>query len=239
MTKKETAEQKLLRIIEEGAKDSGQPVGHITASSATASAKAKEIAQAVRGPSFEMPSANINISGLFSQIKLLLPLGKPLGIPQVNVVLIIFIILSIFSLIQTYRNESRILQQPFDFSIEQDILSGRFTESVMPKYDDINQFLDIISQRNIFRPYERKVDDPTLLAAVDAPRIGRKLEEFRLVGISWLDSPETASVMIEQLETGVTYFLRQGESFNELKVQKIYADRVIFGYQNEEMEVRL
>ena len=64
MAKKETAEQKLLRIIEEGAKESGEPTGQVAATSATAASAAQSLASAVKGPAISIPPIMGSINGI-------------------------------------------------------------------------------------------------------------------------------------------------------------------------------
>ena len=49
-------------------------------------------------------------------------------------------------------------------------------------------------------------------------------KDLKLVGISWLDSAESASAMIENTQSGVTYFLKSGEQINSVTVKQIFAD---------------
>ena len=63
--------------------------------------------------------------------------------------------------------------------------------------------------------------------------------KLKLVGISWLDSAETASIMMEDTESGITYFVGQGEKVKELTVKKIYTDRVVLTYEDQEVTIKL
>ena len=239
MAKKETAEQKLLRIIEEGAKESGEPTGQAAAASATATSAAQSVASSVKGPAISIPPIMGSITGILAGLQSILPKGKSFGLKEINMIMVILIVICAVSLAGVYRGGVSHLKSSLDFVSDVKAKGLQFASSVMPQYEDINNFLEFILERNIFRPYEKKQGDAASNAPVGTQNITLKLEKLKLVGISWLDSPDTASVMVEQIETGMTYFLKQGESFDELTVKTIYADRVIFGYQNEEMEVRL
>ena len=58
------------------------------------------------------------------------------------------------------------------------------------------------------------------------------------MGISWLDRVDTASVMLEDTEKKVTYFLKKGEGIDNIIVKTIYADSAVLGYENEEITIK-
>jgi type II secretory pathway component PulC len=58
------------------------------------------------------------------------------------------------------------------------------------------------------------------------------MNNLKLVGISWSSSEPLA--MIEDNTTGRTYFLKQGQEINELKVQAISKEKVTVTYEGEE-----
>ena len=66
-----------------------------------------------------------------------------------------------------------------------------------------------------------------------------QMAKYKLVGISWLDLPETASVMIEDMQKNKTFFLKQGEQLEGVTVKAIYTDRAVFSHENEETTIKL
>jgi len=234
MTKKETAEQKLLRIIEDGggaasAEGSGAQV-------AITSNPAQEVAAAVKGtgislpPVFSMVMEKVQgLSGLLS--------GKSFGLKQINMLLLALIICAGISLGIFYKNESKILDQAIDFSknIEPSDMAGSLR--ILPQYEPLASFLEAILKRNLFRPYEKKPEEIATVPTGEE-KIALKVKDLKLVGISWLDVPDSASIMVEKPD-GATFFLKTGDTISDVLVKKIFADRVIFSYEDQEMEVRL
>ncbi len=238
MSKKETAEQKLLRIIEEGSEGSSESKA-LEGATTPAMNVAQQTAAAVRGPSLQVPSFAENVSDIMKKISQMIPLGKSFGLREINMLSILFIIILAIMLVAISQAEIRRINKGVhfkEFALES---SMRTTGTILPQYKDIGQFLDTISFRNIFRPYE-KVESPAVATqATGQELISQKMEKLKIVGISWFDEPDSQSVMVEQTDTSMTYFLKQGESFDGLTVKAIFTDRVIFSYQNEEMEMRL
>ena len=65
------------------------------------------------------------------------------------------------------------------------------------------------------------------------------MSKYKLVGIAWLDLPETASIMIEDTHKKETFFLKQGEQLEGVTVKTIYTDRAVFSHENEETTIKL
>lgn len=60
------------------------------------------------------------------------------------------------------------------------------------------------------------------------------IENLCLVGIARDDE---LNAMIEDKKSGKTFFLKKGESFHQLKIEKILVDRVILEYEGKEFEL--
>lgn len=164
-------------------------------------------------------------------------LGKAFGLKQLNMVLIVLIIMASLSLGFFYQSEAKHMDQAIDFS--KDIKSSDVTGAlgIVPQYEPLTSFLEVLLTRNIFRPYEKKVEGLEDVAP-GLQKIATKVKSFKLVGISWLDTPDSASIMVEDAN-GTTLFLKEQDTVSDVSIKKIFADRVIFAYQDQEMEVRL
>lgn len=194
---RETAEQKLLKIIEAGG-------------------AAGKTAKAVKRPAKSSPLVSIR---------------------HLNQLLILGLIACIGILGYEIKNGVTYLQQPVDLSVAA-VVPSRSIVAFTPPAKSLAYFLDTINTRNIFKPYEEKVEQGTSKTPVK-PTLARIMDKYKLVGIAWLDLPETASVMIENKETGLTQFLREGEKLDDVTVKAIFTDRVVFSYENEEITIKL
>lgn len=113
----------------------------------------------------------------------------------------------------------------------------RSAEVSLPKVQDIAYYAQKIGTRNIFKPYEKEQLDK--VSVVTKPDLAKKLSKYKLVGVAWLDLPESVSVMIEDTATGMTYFLREGEKLDDVTIKTIYTDRAVLSYENEEITIKL
>ena len=101
---------------------------------------------------------------------------------------------------------------------------------------DYSYYVDRLLERNIFTPYAPKKAVETGVA----PKINEQAKEIRLTGISWADKQAECFAIIEDMQAKITYFLKEGDALSRsnIIVKKIYKDKVILGYQNEELELR-
>ena len=227
---KETAEQKLLKLIE--ASSPGQ-----TASQPAADQVAAQIAQAVQGQSplaaipafFRSIFGGKNSSGS--------PAEFAFGLKEINNLLSVVIIFILFFLGTDFFNGMKSLQKKIDLAIDSNASKTLVNGIALVK--NLDDYFGLIEQRNIFQPFEKKVVEEKTETPAETKKISTMTEKLKLVGISWLDSAETASVMIEDQESGSTYFVRQGEKVKDLTVKTIYTDRVVLTYEDEEITIKL
>ena len=190
---KETAEQKLLKMMQKGGSSAGAK-----------------------------PSSPKNFKFSFS-------------IANLNQLLFLGIAVCIAGLFMELRSGSKLLQQDVDFSENAKAVHA-VANMALPSGKAMSFYVDQVNARNIFKPYEGQVSGKV---ATGVESLAKRLSKYKLVGIAWLDLPETASVMFEDSESKTTYFLKQGEQLEGVTVKTIYTDRAVFSYENEETTIKL
>ena len=65
-------------------------------------------------------------------------------------------------------------------------------------------------------------------------------KNLKLTGLAWVpDSDEEKMTMIEDSDSGITYFLREGEEISSFSVKDILNDSVVLRYDNSGEEIKL
>ena len=201
MAKKETAEEKLLKIIEATKKAKGGASSGAESSALVKTSKSK----------------------LFISVR------------QLNAVLIAAVLAGFLFLI--YEVQSGVSSLNEDVSISVDAVTPKENVNILvPQMKSVAYYLDRIVARNIFQPYDKKAVEQGAAGQVG---IQAKMSKYKLVGVAWLDVPESATVMIEDVARKETRFLREGDKIEDVKVKTIYTDRVVFSYANEEITIKL
>lgn len=236
MEKKETAEQKLLKIIESS---SG---AQAPAAPAPGANVAEQIASSVKStgmPNISLTSLLAPLANLFGGKLPSAALPISFGINEFNKILLAGVTLAAILFFVNLSGEIRLLKKKVDFSAEAKVKTAETNENFLPQVKQISDYLSNIQRRNIFIPFEKKVVVLTPEAAVEMQAISVVTKNLKLVGISWIDSADSAQALIEDTQNGTTYFLRAGEKINDVTVKAIFADRIIFSYQGEELVVKL
>ena len=155
------------------------------------------------------------------------------SVGALNMFLFLGIVACLIGLVIEMRSGFSLLSQSVDFpsgSKEGTALS----DIALPSVQGTDYYLQKVNERNIFKPYVPKAAQK---AAVQG--IVQLLSKYKLVGIAWLDLPETATVMIEDTDKNKIYFLKQGEQLEGVTVKTIYTDRAVFSHENEETTIKL
>lgn len=248
MAKKETAEQKLLKIIEQKGDEKGdqaKPAETSPQAPQPAQAKAQpeqlsaqQVEQAVKSvnlPQLNLPPFLDNILGGLKD-KLQTPGAISFGMKEINNIFMVVIVLVGLILVITFFKDMNAIKKDIAFKFNTNHVKG-IRSAIMP-IKAVQEYLQNMSRRNIFQPYEKKKEEENA-AEEENPKLKTKMENYKLVGISWLDSPETASALVEDTVSGTTYFLMQGQTVNNVTVSRIFADRIVVTYESEEMELKL
>ncbi len=245
---KETADQKLLKLIE--ATDAKQTGGAAPAAPAAASApaadqEAQKVFQSVTNVGVGGMAVPPVVRQILSLAQGLLGIsGRGFGIKEFNRIFMIgvaaFVIFFTTDLVKSMdRSKTEI---KLTMKQAHSPKGGAQGAVWMPTVKPFAEYEQVFSQRNIFQPFELKVvlnAEPVNQEISGIQHLTEQIKDYRLVGISWLDSPESASAMIENINSGTTYFLGEGEKIQNVTIKKIYADSIVVGIDNEEMELRL
>ena len=154
-------------------------------------------------------------------------------IGALNIVLFLGIIVCIIALGLEMSRGFALLHQAVEFPPESKA-GVSLSDIALPSAQSAGYYLQKINERNIFKPYVAKI-----AKKVSAQGLVQLMSKYKLVGISWLDLPETASVMVEDTQNNKTYFLKQGEQLEGVTVKTIYTDRAVFSHENEETTIKL
>ncbi len=236
--KKETAEKKLLKIIENPPNASA---GTSRGASSTPAPEAAELAAAVKNagiPHIALPSFLTPLSDLLHG-KLPFAAGSALafGIKEANYILGASVLAVLAFVIFNTTMGTKTLEKKIVVSVDTTAVNS--VNHFFPQPKDVSQYLQTITKRNIFKPFEKKAEDENIDVDPETRQISALTKNLKLVGISWLDSPESATALIEDTQSGMTYFLKMGEQVNNVTVKSIYADRIILTYQGEDLTIKL
>ena len=152
---------------------------------------------------------------------------------QLNQLLSLGFIVCVVALVLEWRSGQTLVSQNLDFN-DSAHMSSTVADVALPSAKTADYYLEQINARNIFKPF-----DPQAIKTPTSVNLNNRLLKYKLVGIAWLDVPETASVMVEDTETKETHFLKQGEQLEGVMVKTIYTDRAVFSYENEETTIKL
>ncbi len=236
---KETAEQKLLKLIET-ADSADQPGGGDQASpEPEASPEAQQTLASVKSVGVGLPSVSMDgVTALLKGPLSFLRSPSTFGIRELNTVMILLILGLGAYFVSDFSRGVKLSKKEFHFDETVDRKTS--SELVLPEIRDLAEYASAVSERNIFHPYEEKVVQKKQDAVTEKNIvIKNKAQNLKLVGVSWFDSAETATAMIEDGKTSITHFLKVGDKIQDVTIQKIFADQVILSYQDETLAIGL
>jgi type II secretory pathway component PulC len=206
MEKKQTPEEKLLRLIENPGKD------------------IKDVLPRRRGFRFNLAwIRNIRLPKGKLQPYLLF------NLKTINKGLVVVSVLITLYLIIDFIKERPDLNQIY----ASEVLGHRrdIKTSARAELMNLADYLSQIERRDIFHLVPLKKEETIPTAKETLVSLSGNL---KLVGIIWGKSPQA---MIEDKQENKTMLLNQGDEIGKLKIRQILRDRVILGYEDQEMEL--
>ncbi len=199
MAKKETAEQKLLKMIEASS-------GGVSSAEKAKAAKKQSLG---------------------NWIKIL------------NRVLIVIFVIACIAVVNELVSGQNFLSKTENIQVDQKMVKSANNErNMVPTIAGLDYYLDQTKKRNIFQPFKEGQVKTASNVSPQNQKLADSARNLKLVGISWFDSVESASVMIEDVDKKTTYFLMKGDKIGDIYVKTIYADSVKLGHDNEEIIIR-
>ncbi len=197
---------------------------------------ARQMAEAVRGKSVtpNMPSF---LQSVFSeQVSSSTNPSFKFGLKELNQLLILAVAAVVLIFLVEFFNGFNLVNHGTELDIESGP-RGKVNANLVPPVRQLSYYLSLIDARNIFQPFERKINEQGIVPAV-SQKVNNPAQNLKLVGISWLSTPESAAVMVEDKESNITYFAHQGEKIKNWTVQTIYTDRAVLTNQDEEITIK-
>jgi hypothetical protein len=151
-----------------------------------------------------------------------------------NIFLFLAIIVCFIFLVIELLSGSTLLNQAVQFPRESKADVG-LSDIALPSTPSVDYYLKKINERNIFKPYVPKPVKPATV--ID---LAQQMSKYKLVGIAWLDLPDTASIMINDTANNKILFLKKGEQLEGgITIKTIFTDRAVFSHDNEETTIKL
>lgn len=114
------------------------------------------------------------------------------------------------------------------------------TSGAIEAYQPVDYYLGQVRGRDIFNPVgevkTQAIPEPLAPPEPPKPKLKEKAIGLTVVGIAWGETPQA---MINADLTQEIYFLKKGDKIGktEIEVREIFRDKVILGFEEEEMEL--
>jgi hypothetical protein len=91
----------------------------------------------------------------------------------------------------------------------------------------------------MFMPYSKRVEEAQKLEKEQSTKLVEMTKTLKLTGISYNPTdPSKVYCMIEDVQKGITTFLREGDPIGLLKVAKINEEHVVLSLGEDQVEIR-
>lgn len=129
---------------------------------------------------------------------------------------------------------------------------GATTEEPLASLRPLDEYLQEVGMRDLFSPprppappqSETSQPDPAKVSVPEAPPpptplqiLQEKAKGLKLVGISFEPPGGAPIAMIEDTASHKTYFLKKGESIDQIKIEGIMENRAVLGYEGVTFEL--
>lgn len=150
-----------------------------------------------------------------------------------NIIIILLFVYLLFSFLGGFSAFGKISK--LEFKASEDTGLGRAQDALSFKKPQ-TYYLEKIRERDILRIGQGKaIASESKGPKAPSSRIIDATQHLKLVGISWSADPVA---MVEDSKALRTVFLKRGELIGDVKIQAIFKDKVILGYNGEEIELR-
>jgi|GEM_PF-895953 len=160
----------------------------------------------------------------------------------VNLALIIILIITVGFFVFEFVSPK--FKGAVEESVQEPLPVGQKTPPQTPELPTADQeiqtppfstYAEVIGRRDLFKPQQpevppEKTPEKTLEAAYN------KLNDLLLIGIIAGEKPQA---VVEDRKNQKTYFLYKGQTVNQMRVEDILGDRVIFVFEGERFELSL
>ena len=221
-----SAEKELLRLIENPEEAESRRKEVVVGRAITAPFKSNPLASLFRKKNTDAsssPKKNISIQALLTDRRVILRLL----FVSIAVIFIYFVV--------TIFTERARLHRAKNFANFTYIAQGKGpgkADSAEPVSTSEPVVTVETGGRNIFKPVTEKKSE----SKNDALSIGTA--DFKLVGISIGGLSEESYAMVQNMKTGITFFLKKGDRFEGMELLAIREDRLIFKSKGKEIELR-
>jgi len=208
MEEKITPEEKLLKIIE------------------NPSLEKRKIIVSNKNPLVPLK----NIKGLLGNFKFNKEMLKRFDLRMaIKLAVFLCIAFTIFGIFDFVRS-GVVLNKRFDKLMVESASAANIEKNLPNLNVDMNDLSSQVRSRNIFS------FQPTRAVAGElTTEVPVAITNYKLVGIMWSDNPQA---MIEDTKEQKTYLLSNGEMLGQVKVKKIFREKVVLGKDEQEWELR-
>ncbi len=223
-----TPEQELLKIIE--AKKGDQPVSQI------------KTQQAARQAKTYVSVAGLRARGLYFKnfLKDVTFVKPTIDLKTVNMMLMLLVSIAVVVLLADFITSMVGMSSDAEAAFAVSEQAKKFKFQDIASIQNSSHYLEKARKRDIFDIVPEKVITVTTTQNGEVMDIGPaeivlKSGSLKLVGISWSQDPD---VMIEDTKSKRTFFLKRGDTINDLTISDVFRDKVVLTYKGDEVELK-